>query len=509
MPPTTHALFGQLCVDSGFVTQEQVAECVRIQAQLGNRHHLGALLVHRGHLTEEQLQEILRRQREALAPRPASASPDGSWQRLEAEPAPLPQRPAPALSSKEEPGAAASAGAGAGLRPLAPGSSLAALLDGAERRRASDLHLHPGAPLALRAGGRLLLSNQAPLEARDLEAILCEALTEEQRASLERDLAVEAVLLTGSGLRCRAAFYRAHTGLHGTFRLLRRAPPTLEELGLPSPIAALTGHSQGMVLVAGLAGSGKTCTLAALVDLIASERGEHVLSLEDPIEIVHPPKRAMVNQRQLGRDSASAARALRAALREDPDVIVIGDLRDPESISLAVTAAETGHLVIAGMNTASAARAVNRVIGAFPPSQQQQVRAMVSESLKGVVAQRLLPAADGGQAAAVELLIVTPAVANLIREDKIFQIRSQMQTGKAVGMRTLDESLRELVVSGRVAAEDARRVAENPAAIPAGAAPAAAAPAPASAPAAAGIAAPRPAPAPVARQRTNPGRDAR
>lgn len=499
MQSTAHGLFGQICVESGYVTQEQIAECVRIQAQLGNRqHHLGALLVHRGYLTELQLEEIVRRQRGYRAQPPAAVpgSPEGSWTPLEAAPAAL----------SRQPGAAGAPGIGA--RPLAAGSKLAALLDGAERRRASDLHLHPGAPLALRAGGRLLVSNQAPLEGRDLEAILTEALTEEQRASLERDLAVEAVLVTAAGLRCRAAFYRAHTGLHGAFRLLRRTPPTIEELGLPTHIASLTGHSQGMVLVAGLAGGGKTCTLAALVDLIASERGEHVLSLEEPIEIVHPPKRALVNQRQLGRDSASAARALRAALREDPDVIAIGDLRDRESISLAVTAAETGHLVIAGMNTASAARAVSRIIGAFPPSQHAQIRAMVSESLKGVVAQRLLPAVDGGLAAAVEFLVVTPAVSNLIREDKLFQIRSQMQTGKAMGMRTLDESLRELVASGRVAPEDARRIAENPASIP-GAPPAPAASAPAPGGASGAPAGPRPSPAPLARQRANPARETR
>jgi twitching motility protein PilT len=494
MQATAHGLFGQICVESGYVTQEQIAECVRIQAQLGNRqHHLGALLVHRGYLTEGQLEEIVRRQQGYRAQPHAAVpgSPESSWTPLEAAPS-------------RQPGAAGAPGIGA--RPLAAGSRLAVLLDGAERRRASDLHLHPGTPLALRAGGRLLVSNQAPLEGRDLEAILTEALTEEQRASLERDLAVEAVLVTAAGLRCRAAFYRAHTGLHGAFRLLRRTPPTLEELGLPTQIASLTGHSQGMVLVAGLAGSGKTCTLAALVDLIASERGEHVLSLEEPIEIVHPPKRALVNQRQLGRDSASAARALRAALREDPDVIAIGDLRDRESISLAVTAAETGHLVIAGMNTASAARAVSRIIGAFPPSQHAQIRAMVSESLKGVVAQRLLPAVDGGLAAAVEFLVVTPAVSNLIREDKLFQIRSQMQTGKAMGMRTLDESLRELVASGRVATEDARRIAENPASIP-GAPPAPAAPAPGVASGApAGL---HPSPAPLARQRANPARETR
>jgi twitching motility protein PilT len=348
----------------------------------------------------------------------------------------------------------------------APGSRIAAVLDSAEKRGASDVHFHPGTPVAMRAGGRFFVSSQPPLEDRETAPQLRALLTSEERARLEQDLNVDALVVTSSGLRCRANVYLTSTGLNASFRLIRRAPPTLEELGLPKELSSFVSHSQGMVLVTGLAGSGKSSTLAALVDIIARERPDHVLCLEDPIEIVHPPKKALVNQRQVGRDSQSFARALRGALREDPDVIVIGELRDPETISLAVTAAETGHLVIGSMNTASSGRAITRILGAFPPAQQPQVRAMVSESLHGVITQRLLPAIDGTRAVALEVLVVTPAVGNLIRDDKLFQLRSQLQTGRQLGMRLMDDSLRELVQSGRVTPEEARRVAENPTAIP-------------------------------------------
>jgi twitching motility protein PilT len=427
-------LFGQLAIENGFVTEEQVQLCLRVQAQLGGRHHLGALLVNRGFINEEQLRKILalQTQREAVS-----------------------KPPPPLARAISEP------------PPPAGGARIAALLEGAEKRGASDVHCHPGAPLAMRAGGKMIAANQPPLVDRELRPQLLSLLQPAERVLLEQELSLDALVTTPSGLRCRANYYFTHTGLNATFRLIRRAPPTLEELGLPRKLASFVSHSQGLVLVAGLSGSGKTSTLAALVNLIAEERAEHVLSLEDPIEIVHPPKKALVNQRQVGRDTESFSRALRGALREDPDVIVVGDLRDAETISLAVSAAETGHLVIGSMNTASSSRAISRVLAAFPPAQQQQVRAMVSESLHGVITQRLVPTVDGGRAAALEVLVVTPAIGNLIRDDKLFQLRSQLQVGRSQGMMLMDDSLRELVLAGRVAPDEARRIAENPALIPA------------------------------------------
>jgi twitching motility protein PilT len=487
----SNGLFGNIAVRLGFVSQEQLDLCLRVQAQLGGRHHLGSLMAHRGYLTEEQLEMVLALQQQQQAAAAQGAAEAAASQRVDAPPEAPSLRPAEAPHSSS---AAVSAAQAPGpaldrsfARPAASAgaSRISGLLEAAEKRNASDVHLHPGTPAALRIGGRLLVSSQPPLDARELTPQLHALLSEAQRTRLRDEQSLDALIVTPSGLRCRASFYETSSGLNATFRLIRRAPPTLAELGLPGSLASFVSHTQGLVLVTGLAGSGKTSTLAALTNLIAEERAEHVLSLEDPIEIVHPAKKALVNQRQVGRDTGSFSRALRAALREDPDVIVLGELRDRETIALAVTAAETGHLVIGSMNTASSSRAISRILGAFPPAQQAQVRAMVSESLRGVITQRLVPTLDGGRAAALEILVVTPAIANLIRDDKLFQIRSQLQTGRAAGMRALDESLRELVLAGRVAPEEAKLLADNPALIPA---------APSSPPRPPGAAAPAPRP---------------
>ena len=261
-----------------------------------------------------------------------------------------------------------------------------------------------------------------------------------------------------------ANIYRKHSGTDGVFHYVPPTPPTLDELGLPRDIAKLTTYHQGLVLVTGPAGCGKSATLAALVNLINEERNDHVLTVEDPVEYIHPSKRCLVNQRQAGRDTESFARALRAALREDPDVICIGELRDLETISLALSAAETGHLVLATLHTNNAIRTINRIIGAYPPNQQGQVRTMLSESLRAVISQRLMPnRQNDGVALGLELLIVNPAVSNLIRDNRTFQIHSVLQTGASRGMRLLDLSLTELVKSGKITAEIAAANAENPA----------------------------------------------
>jgi twitching motility protein PilT len=272
--------------------------------------------------------------------------------------------------------------------------------------------------------------------------------------------------VTPSGLRTRANLYRSHGGTDATFRLLPRGPQSLEELNLPGTLAKLVSYHQGLVLVTGPDGSGKSATLAALVNLLNEERPDHILLLEDPIEIIHPAKKALVNQRQVRRDTESFARALRGALREDPDVIVIGDLRDRETISLAITAAETGHLVIGSMNTNNASRTVGRLIDAFPPVQQGQVRAMLSESLRGVVSQKLVLGKAGRRLPAIELLFNTAAIGNVIRKGELVQLRSQMQVGKSLGMRTFDESLKDLVAADKLDGDEARKHAESPSSIP-------------------------------------------
>jgi twitching motility protein PilT len=247
------------------------------------------------------------------------------------------------------------------------------------------------------------------------------------------------------------------------FRAIPPQPPALEDLRLPSALARFANFHQGMVLLTGPAGCGKSSTLAALLNIINDERRDHIITIEDPIEFIHPSKGCVVNQRQVGPHTGSFARALRAALREDPDVIAIGELRDLETISLALTDAETGHLVLATLHTSSAIRTVNRVLGVFPPNQQEQIRTMVAESLRAVVSQRLVSRADGnGRVPALEILVATKAVGNLIRDNKTFQIRSVLQTGGALGMCLLDSSLTEMVKSGTITREEALRHAEEP-----------------------------------------------
>jgi twitching motility protein PilT len=348
---------------------------------------------------------------------------------------------------------------------------LVEVLKGVAQQGASDVHVHAGEPVRIRRFGRLWPVTEQALPPTLTELALRSLLDEHQVVRFEREGHVDGALSIRGVGRFRFNVYRQLWGVDGVLRVVRNRPPTLQSLNLPPSLARLTAFQQGIVLVTGPASSGKTSTLAALVHMINEERAEHVVCIEDPIEVVHTPIRCVVNQRQAGRDTKSFSRALRAALREDPDVIVIGELRDRETAQLALTAAETGHLVIATLHTHSAVRTINRIIGEFPPAQQPNIRAMLSESLRAIVSQRLLPRKDGlGVVPAVEVLMATPAVANLIRESRVHQLRSTMQTGAALGMQTLDVSLQALVTAGVVDAEEARRVAEDPRAITAPAA---------------------------------------
>ncbi len=327
------------------------------------------------------------------------------------------------------------------------------------------MHIHANEPVRFRRFGQLWpVTDVLPAQ---LTNLAMRTLLDDEAATRLEDVGhVEGALsLPGIG-RFRFTVYRQLWGTDGVLRVVKARPPTLASLGLPASLARLTTFHQGIVLVTGPGASGKSSTMAALVHMINEERTEHVVTIEDPIEVVHPSIRCVVNQRQAGRDTTTFSRALRAALREDPDVIVIGEMRDKETAQLALTAAETGHLVLATLNTHSAVRTINRVIGEFPPAQQGNVRAMLSESLRAIVSQRLLPRADGtGVVAATEVLMSTPAVANLIRENRAHQIKTTMQTGAALGMQTLDASLQDLVARGLVSVEEARRHAEDPRAI--------------------------------------------
>jgi len=348
-------------------------------------------------------------------------------------------------------------------------SRLESILAAGVRDRASDVHLHTGGAIKRRIHGELITSDDAP-SAQEIEGMVAASLSAEQRAVLARDGEIDFCLdLPGTG-RFRANAYRQQRGLDVVFRSIPDVPPTLESLGLPAELAKYTNYHQGMVLVTGPAGCGKSSTMAALVDHINQTRDEHILTIEDPIEVIHPSKRCLVNQRHAGHHTTSFSRALRGALREDPDIIVIGELRDLETISLAMTAAETGHFVLASLHTANAVRTVNRMIGAFPSNEQDQVRAMLSESLRAVISQRLVPTADGeGRVAALELLVINRAIGNLIRDEKTIQIRSSMQTGRSHGMYLLEQSLNELVAAGRITREIALELAEERKLITAGA----------------------------------------
>jgi len=329
--------------------------------------------------------------------------------------------------------------------------------------------LHAGGSLKIRINGEFVVEDES-IESDSVERMVAASLTPEQREVLGRQGELDFCFdLAGIG-RFRANAYRQQRGLDAVFRTIPDKPPTLEELGLPEDLKKYTDYHQGMVLITGPAGCGKSATLAALVNHINENRTEHILTVEDPIEIIHPSKNCLVNQRHAGHHTASFARALRGALREDPDIIVIGELRDLETISLAMTAAETGHFVLATLHTSNAVRTVNRMIGAFPSNEQDQVRAMLSESLRAVLSQRLVPTADGQRRVpALELLVINRAIGNLIRDEKTVQIRSSMQTGKAHGMYLLEQSLNDLVTSGTITRELALELAEEKKLITAGA----------------------------------------
>jgi len=344
-----------------------------------------------------------------------------------------------------------------------PGMSLRDLLRQSIGVGASDLHVHSGSNLLVRRGGKICNVSADALDPHECERLITSIMNEPQLKALQDRFQVDfAYEIPGVG-RYRANVYKQQRGYDAIFRAIKPQPPTLAELGLPEDFRRYTEFHQGLVLFTGPAGCGKSSTMAAMVNLINQNRPDHILTIEDPIEYVYPAGECNVTQREIGYQTDSFPTALRAALREDPDVIVIGELRDLETISLAVTAAETGHLVMATLHTSSAIRTINRLLGVFPPDQLSQIRRMLSESLKVVFSQRLVQRSDGrGQVAAMEVMINNNATANLIRENRTYQIKSILQTGGAQGQRLLDASLSRLVKDKVISREEALKHAEEP-----------------------------------------------
>jgi len=326
---------------------------------------------------------------------------------------------------------------------------------------ASDLHITVAAPPCIRIDGALKPLDGAPKWMRDkVTAALYSILTPAQRDVLERELELD-FAYTAGGARFRVNFYIQRNSVGGAFRLIPREIKQLAELGVPDSLGQFAQLPRGLVLVTGPTGSGKSTTLAALIDLINRTRADHIVTVEDPIEFLHKHRKSLVNQREVGHDTHSFASALKHVLRQDPDVILIGELRDLETVSVALTAAETGHLVFATLHTQDAPQTIDRIIDVFPPHQQAQVRAQLAATLQGVVCQTLVKKVGGGRVVATEILMMTSAIANLIREGKTFQIPSAMQAGKGLGMHTMDQNLAELVKSGLITRQAADEKAQD------------------------------------------------
>ena len=331
-------------------------------------------------------------------------------------------------------------------------------------RRASDLHITAGAKPAVRIRGKLTpLEDYPQLTPTDTREVIYSILTNDQRQKLETDWQLDFAYAIPNVARFRVNAYFQRSAIGAAFRLIPFEIKSAEELGLPSVVHDLARKPRGFVLVTGPTGSGKSTSLAAIVDEINQTREDHILTVEDPIEFLHPHKKCVVNQREIGSDCHSFAAGIKAALRQDPDVILVGEMRDLETIHTALTAAETGHLVFATLHTQDAPQTIDRIIDVFPPEQQQQVRVQLSVALEGVITQQLLPTADGAsRVAACEVMIPTPAVRNLIREGKTHQILSSMQTGSASGMQTMDAALAALVRQGKITAKLAEQRSSHP-----------------------------------------------
>ncbi|MFN2543315.1 MAG: type IV pilus twitching motility protein PilT [Actinomycetota bacterium] len=344
-----------------------------------------------------------------------------------------------------------------------PKGSILDVLSFVADHNCSDLHLIAGGPPFVRMNGDLLrLDNYPALSSDEIRNLVFSVLSDRQQERLEEELELDISYSIPGKARFRVNCYYQRDSLAAAFRLIPFDLKALDELGLPDHVAELARVPRGLVLVTGATGSGKSTTLASLLDIVNQERSCHIMTIEDPIEFLHQHKRSAVSQREVGVDTESFGEALKRVLRQDPDVILVGEMRDLETISTAITAAETGHLVFATLHTQDAPQTIDRIIDVFPPAQQPQIRVQLSTTLQGVVSQQLLQTSDGlGRVVATEILIVTPAVRHLVREGKVHQIYTVMQTGSQYGMQTMDSSIAQLLQAGRITKLQATQAAHN------------------------------------------------
>ena len=343
---------------------------------------------------------------------------------------------------------------------MQPQPKIELLLEEVIKHKASDLHLQVGQPPTLRVDGSLApMRGFEPMAEKVVEELVFSLLDEDQKQLLLRDKEIDFSFAFGDLGRFRVNAFHERGNLAAAMRLISNEIRSIEQLGLPPVISKFANYGRGMVLITGPTGSGKSTTLAALLDKINTEQSRHIITIEDPIEYTHKSKRSLVVQREVHYDTFSFSAALRSALREDPDVVLIGELRDLETIAAATTIAETGHLVLATLHTNSASQSIDRLIDVFPPHQQPQIRAQLGNILMAICSQRLVPALSGGRVVATEVLIATPAVRNIIREGKSHQLEAVIQTGAEFGMQSMDKTLASLIHEGRITYEEARNVA--------------------------------------------------
>lgn len=335
-------------------------------------------------------------------------------------------------------------------------ADLAGLLELAVSSNASDLHLSAGVAPMIRVDGEIERIDKVKLTHGDVHSMVDGIMDDKQREDFATVLQTDFSFEIPELARFRVNAFRQNRGSAAVFRTIPSRVPALDDLGAPSIFRELSMHSRGLVLVTGPTGSGKSTTLAAMIDFINDTRASHIITIEDPIEFLHESRKCLINQREVHRDTTGFGTALRAVLREDPDIVLVGEMRDLETIRLALTAAETGHLVFATLHTSSAAKTIDRIVDVFPAGEKEMVRGMLSESLRAVISQTLVKKTGGGRVAAHEIMLGTPAIRNLIREGKLAQMYSAIQTGQAHGMRTLDQCLDELVRTGLVSREEAR-----------------------------------------------------